>query len=104
MSGQSITYTTSAPSIATVSSQGVVSAPGPVGAADITASAGGASASLSVTVVAGASASVARTSADPATVSAGAPAGDSVRFVVKDAFGNPRASEVVTFAIAAGNG
>ncbi len=104
MAGQSITYTTSAPSIATVSNQGVVSAPGPIGAADITVSAGGASASLSVTVVAGASASVARTSADPATVSAGASAGDSVRFVVKDAFGNPRATEVVTFAVAAGDG
>ncbi|HMJ18609.1 MAG TPA: IPT/TIG domain-containing protein, partial [Gemmatimonadaceae bacterium] len=104
MSGQSITYTTSAPSIATVSNQGVVSAPGPVGAADITASAGGVSASLSLTVVPGASASVTRTSADPANVSAGAPAGDSVRFVVKDAFGNPRANEVVLFAVAAGNG
>ena len=104
MAGQSVTYTTSAASIATVSNQGVISAPGPIGAVDITASAGSATASVSITVVAGASASVARTSADPANVSAGAPAGDSVRFVVKDAFGNPRANEVVTFAVAAGNG
>jgi hypothetical protein len=104
MAGQSITYTTSAPSIATVSTQGVVTAVGPVGAADITASAGGANASVSITVVAGVPAILTRTSADPANVSAGAPAGDSVRFVVKDAFNNPRTNQLVTFAVAEGNG
>lgn len=104
LSGQAITYATSAPSIATVSGQGLVSAPGPVGAVDITASAGSVSASVSTTIVAGASASLTRTSADPANVSAGAPAGDSVRYLVTDAFGNPRRNEIITFTVAAGDG
>lgn len=104
MSGQAVTYVSSAPSIATVSDQGVVSAIGPLGTADITASAGGKTATVSVSVVAGAATSLTRTSADPATVSAGATAGDSVRYRITDAFGNPRTNETVTFTVAAGNG
>ena len=104
MAGQSITFSTSAPNIATVSTQGQVSAVGPVGGATITASVGSVRASVAVTVVAAASASLARTSADPGTIPPGAAAGDSVRFVVKDAFGNPRPQETVTFTVSAGGG
>src|SRR5688572_9068051 len=104
MSGQPVSFSTSSPAIATVSGQGQVSAVGPVGGATISASIGTISASVSVTVVAGAVASLTRTSADPGTVTPGAPAGDSVRFVVRDAFGNPRVAELVIFSIAAGGG
>jgi hypothetical protein len=104
MAGQSVTFSTSAPSIATVSTQGQVSAVGPVGGATITASVGSVRASVAVTVVAAASASLTRTSADPGTIPPGAAAGDSVRFVVKDAFGNPRPQETVTFTVSAGGG
>ncbi len=104
MSGQTIAFSSSAPNIASVSPQGQVSAPGPVGHATITAAIGAVSASIEVTVGAGASASLARTSPDPGTLPPGANAGDSVRFVVKDAFGNPRAQETVTFNVSVGDG
>ena len=104
MSGQTVSFATGTPSIATVSGQGQVSAVGPVGSVTITASLGSVSASVTVTVIAGASASIARTSPDPASVTPGATAGDSVRFVVRDAFGNPRGQETVTFSVAAGGG
>lgn len=104
MSGQTVAFSTSAQNIAAVSGQGQVSAVGPVGSATITASVGTVQASVPVTVVAGPSASVIRTSADPGSVPPGGTAGDSVRFLVKDAFGNPRAQETVTFSVAAGGG
>ena len=104
MSGQTVTFSTNAPSIATVSGQGQVSALGPVGGATITASLGSVQGSVSVTVVAGAPASIARTSPDPGSVPPGGTAGDSVRFLVKDAFGNPRAQTTVTFNVTAGGG
>ena len=104
MSGQTVTFSTNAANIATVSAQGQVSAVGPVGPATITASIGSVNASAPVTVVAGASASLTRTSPDLGTVPPGATAGDSVRFVVRDAFGNPRAQETVTFSVSAGGG
>jgi Bacterial Ig-like domain (group 1)/IPT/TIG domain len=104
MSGQTVTFSTSAANIATVSGDGQVTSVGPVGGATITASIGSVHASVSVTVVAGAPASLARTSPDPGAVPPGATAGDSVRFVVRDAFGNPRAQETVTFSVAAGGG
>jgi hypothetical protein len=104
MSGKTVSFATGMSSIATVSGQGQVSAVGPVGAATITASLGSVSASVTVTVIAGASASITRTSADPAGVSPGETAGDSVRFVVRDAFGNPRGQEPVTFSVATGGG
>jgi hypothetical protein len=104
MAGQTVSFATSAPTIATVSGQGQVSAVGPVGAVTITASIGNVNASVAITVVAGASASLTRTSADPGSVSPGAPAGDSVRFMVRDAFGNPRGQEPVAFSVVAGGG
>jgi hypothetical protein len=104
MSGQTVSFVTGMPSIATVSGQGLVSAVGPVGGVTITASLGSVSASVTVTVIAGASASLARTSPDPGSVSPGATAGDSVRFVLRDAFGNPRSQEPVTFSVATGGG
>jgi hypothetical protein len=104
MSGQTVAFSTSAPNIATVSGQGQVSAVGPVGGATITASVGSVTSSVPVTVVAGASASLTRTSPDPGAVTPGATAGDSVRFVVRDAFGNPRIAETVSFSVAAGGG
>jgi hypothetical protein len=104
ISGQTVAYTSSAPSIATVSDQGLVSAVGPVGAATITATAGSATANAPITVVPGAAASLTRTSPDPSGVFPGAPAGDSVRFVVKDAFANPKAGELVLFTVSAGQG
>ena len=104
MSGQVITFSSSAANIASVSPQGQVSATGPVGHATISAASGSASASVEVTVVAGSSASLTRTSPDPGTVTPGANAGDSVRFVVKDAFGNPHPQEAVTFSVSAGDG
>jgi hypothetical protein len=104
MSGQTIAFSTSAANVATVSDQGQVTSVGPVGGATITASIGAVHASVSVTVVAGAAASLTRTSPDPGAVAPGATAGDSVRFVVKDAFGNPRGQEAVTFSVAAGGG
>jgi hypothetical protein len=104
MSGQTVSFSSSAASIATVSGQGQVSAVGPVGAATITASIGSVSRSVPVTVVAGAAASLTRTSPDPGAVTPGATAGDSVRFVVRDAFGNPRVAETVNFSVAAGGG
>jgi hypothetical protein len=104
MSGQIVTFSTSAANVATVSGDGQVTSVGPVGGATITASVGGVHASVSVTIVAGASASLTRTSLDPGAVPPGATAGDSVRFVVRDAFGNPRAQETVAFSVAAGGG
>jgi hypothetical protein len=104
MSGQVIAFSSSATNIASVSPQGQVSAAGPVGHATISAAIGAVTASVEVTVVAGASASLTRTSPDPGTVTPGANAGDSVRFVVKDAFGNPHAQETVTFNVSAGDG
>jgi hypothetical protein len=104
MSGQVIAFSSSATNIASVSPQGQVSAAGPVGHATITAAIGAVTASVEVTVVAGASASLTRTSPDPGPVTPGANAGDSVRFVVKDAFGNPHAQETVTFNVSAGDG
>jgi hypothetical protein len=104
MSGQVIAFSSSAANIASVSPQGQVSATGPVGHATIVAAIGSISASVEVTVVAGASASLTRTSPDPGAVTPGANAGDSVRFVVKDAFGNPHAQETVTFNVSAGDG
>jgi hypothetical protein len=104
ISGQAVSFSTSAASIATVSAQGQVSAVGPVGVATITASIGSVSASVPVTVVAGASASLTRTSPDPGAVTPGETAGDSVRFVVEDAFDNPRVAETVSFSVAAGGG
>ena len=104
MAGQTVSFSSSALNIATVSLQGLVAAVGPTGPATITASVGSANAALNVTVVAGANSSLARTSADPGTITPGATAGDSVRFVVRDAFGNPRAGETVTFNVSAGGG
>jgi hypothetical protein len=104
MSGQVIAFSSSAANIASVSPQGQVSAAGPVGHATIVAAIGSISASVEVTVVAGSSASLTRTSPDPGTLPPGANAGDSVRFVVKDAFGNPRPQEMVTFNVSAGGG
>jgi hypothetical protein len=104
MSGQTIIVSTNAPQIATVSMLGQVTSVGPVGVATITASVGTVHASASVTVFAGAAASITRTSPDPGSVFPGATAGDSVRFVVKDAFGNPRAQQSVTFSVTAGGG
>lgn len=104
MSGRMVSFATSAPSVATVSGQGQVSSVGPVGAVTITASLGSVSASVAITVIAGASASLTRISSDPGSVSPGARAGDSVRFQVSDAFGNPRVQETVTFSVAAGGG
>ncbi|HEU4748825.1 MAG TPA: IPT/TIG domain-containing protein [Gemmatimonadaceae bacterium] len=104
MSGQSVSFSTSAPAVATVSTSGQVSAAGPIGVATITASVGSVSASVPVTVVAGASASITTTSSDPGALPPGATAGDSVRFVVRDAFGNPRVAETVSFSVAAGGG
>jgi hypothetical protein len=104
MSGQPVAFSTDKPNIAAVSGQGQVSAVGPVGGATITASVGTVQGSVSVTVVAGAAASITRTSADPGSVPPGGTAGDSVRFLVKDAFGNPRTQETVTFSVAAGGG
>lgn len=104
MSGQVIAFSSSSANIASVSPQGQVSATGPAGHATIVAAIGSINASVEVTVVAGSSASLARTSPDPGTLYPGANAGDSVRFVVKDAFGNPRAQEMVTFNVSAGGG
>jgi hypothetical protein len=104
MSGQVIAFSSSAANIASVSPQGQVSAAGPVGHATISAAIGAVSGSVEVTVVAGPSASLTRTSPDLGTVTPGANAGDSVRFVVKDAFGNPHAQETVTFNVSAGDG
>jgi len=104
MSGQAVAFSTSAANVATVSGQGQVTSVGPVGGATITATVGAVHASVPVTVVASAAASLTRTSPDPGAVPPGATAGDSVRFVVKDAFGNPRAQETVTFSVAAGGG
>jgi hypothetical protein len=103
MSGQ-ITYSSSAPNIATVSGQGLVSSLGPVGGATITGAVGSISTGVPVTVIAGAATSLTRTSADPSSVSPGGTTGDSVRFVVRDAFANPRAGETITFSVTAGGG
>jgi hypothetical protein len=104
MSGQIVSLSTNAPNIATVSPQGQVTSVGPVGNATITASVGTVHANVSVTVFAGGAASITRTSPDPGTLFPGATAGDSVRFVVKDAFGNPRAQVEVVFSVTAGGG
>ncbi|HMG70160.1 MAG TPA: Ig-like domain-containing protein, partial [Gemmatimonadaceae bacterium] len=103
MSGQVVTFSTIA-TIVTVSGQGQVTSVGPVGNAIITAAVGSVHTTATVTVVAGAAASITRTSPDPGSVFPGATAGDSVRFVVKDAFANPRAQQTVTFSVAAGGG
>ena len=104
MSGQVVAFSSSAANIATVSQQGQVSAAGPAGHVTIAAAIGAVTASVEVTVVAGASASLTRTSPDPGPIAPGANAGDSVRFVVKDAFGNPHAQETLTFNVSAGDG
>lgn len=104
MSGEGLTFTTSSPAILSVSATGQVTSLGPAGTATVTASVGSVHNSVTVTVVAGAAATLTRTSADPGAVAPGATVGDSVRYVVKDAFGNPRAQEIVNFTIAAGEG
>jgi hypothetical protein len=104
ITGQTVTFSSSTPTVANVSSNGQVSSLGPAGGATITASVGSVSASVLVTVVAGPTASLTATSPDPGTVPPGGTAGDSVRFVVKDAFGNPRAQETIAFGVSAGGG
>lgn len=104
MSGQVLSFATSAPGIATVSNNGLVTSVGPVGSAEITGSVGSIHRSVTVNVIAGPAASLTRTSPDPVGVGPGASVGDSVRYVVKDAFGNPRPQQTVSFAVAEGGG
>ncbi|HWL40720.1 MAG TPA: IPT/TIG domain-containing protein [Gemmatimonadaceae bacterium] len=104
MSGQTISYSSTATGIVTVSSEGLVTSVGPIGAATIIGAVGTVTRGVTVNVVAGAAASLTRTSADPGAVSPGSTTGDSVRFVVRDAFANPRAGETITFTIAEGGG
>ena len=100
-----LTYTSSATAIATVSATGQVTSVGPIGTASITASLGSVSSNrVSIVVVAGPPAALTRTSPDPGAIAPGATVGDSVRFTVKDAFGNPSAHAPITFSIAAGDG
>ncbi|MFL5489557.1 MAG: IPT/TIG domain-containing protein [Gemmatimonadaceae bacterium] len=104
ISAQNVAFTSSAPNIATVAGSGQVKSVGPVGEAVITAAIGAVNASVTVRVVAGPPASLTRTSADPGTVAPGATVGDSVRFVVKDAFANPISQAAVAFTVSAGGG
>jgi hypothetical protein len=105
MSADGLSYTTSAPAVATVSGTGQVSSVGPIGSTSIVASIGSIrSNSISINVVAGPAAALTRTSPDPGTVAPGATVGDSVRFAVKDAFGNPIAHTPITFSVSAGDG
>jgi hypothetical protein len=105
MPADGLSYISSAPAIATVSGTGLVTTVGPVGRSSISASIGTVqSNSILIMVVAGPPAALTRTSPDPGTVAPGATVGDSVRFVVKDAFGNPIAHAPITFSISAGNG
>jgi hypothetical protein len=104
MTGQVVTFSTSAPNIVTVSGQGLVTSVGPVGTATITAAIGAVHSSVSFPVLPGSAASIARTSPDPGTVIPGATVGDSVRFVVKDAFANAPSPTLVTFSVSAGGG
>ncbi len=104
MPSASVSYSTDAPAIASVSPSGQVTSLGPTGTARITASAGAVTAGIDVTVAAGVEASVTRTSPDVSGVSAGNAAGDSIRVVVKDSFGNARPGATVVFAVTAGGG
>ena len=105
MSGQTVTFSTTTPNIVTVSaSSGLVTSVGPAGPATIVGSVGSINGTLGVTVVAGAAASLTRTSPDPGAVSPGGTSGDSVRFLVRDGFANPRPGEPVTFSVSAGGG
>lgn len=104
MSGSGVAFSTSSPTIVSVSSSGQVTSLGPTGSASVTAAVGGVHNAVTVTVVAGPPASLTRTSPDPGTVAPGATVGDSVRFVVKDNFGNPRPQETITFSVTAGGG
>jgi hypothetical protein len=104
MTGQTVAFTTNAPNIATVSGSGLLQSVGPVGSATITATVGTVHGSVSVTVIVGAAASITRTSPDPGIVNPGETVGDSVRFVVKDAFANPRDQTTVAFSVSAGGG
>jgi hypothetical protein len=105
MSDGGLSYTSSAPAVATVSGTGQVASVGPAGSTSIVASIGSVrSNTISIKVVAGPPASLTRTSPDPGNVAPGATVGDSVRFMVKDAFGNPNAHAPITFSVSAGDG
>lgn len=102
VSAQGLTYASSAPNIATVSSAGLVSSVGPVGAANITATIGATvSAPAVVTVVTGAATAA---SPKPGTQNQTAPAGTNVAnspaVVVTDAYGNPVVGVNVIFSTA----
>lgn len=103
LTAQTITYASSATSIATVSSTGLVTALGPAGTANITATAGTiVSAPVVVTVTAGAAKTLAKSTDLPASPVAGSTNNISVK--ATDSFGNPVAGVAVTFAVTAGGG
>jgi hypothetical protein len=104
LTAQAVVYTSSAPSIASVSTSGLVTSVGPTGTATITAILGALSASASVTVTPGAAARVTKVGTDPATVGATTSFGDSIRVLVSDAFGNLKPGAAVAFAVTAGGG
>lgn len=104
MSGSGVVFSTTSPTLVSVSNSGQVTSLGPAGSASVTASVGSVHNAVTVTVVAGPPASLTRTSPDPGTVAPGATVGDSVRFVVKDNFGNPRPQETIAFSVTAGGG
>src|SRR5674476_299737 len=104
VSGQSFTWVSSVPTVASVSTSGLVTA-ALIGSTNITASVSGvSSASVAITVVAGAPATlVIRT--QPSGAAAGAPFAVQPAIEVRDAGGNlSSAATSVTAAIASGGG
>jgi Bacterial Ig-like domain (group 1)/Bacterial Ig-like domain (group 2) len=103
ISAQGLTYASSATSIATVSSAGLVSSVGPVGAANITATiATVASAPAVVTVSPGAVAHLVQQTGLPASPTVASSNAISVK--ATDAFGNAIPGASVSFAVTGGGG
>lgn len=99
----SVTFSSSASTIATVSSAGLITAMGPVGTANISATSGSiVSNPVTVTVTAAAASALVKSAdliASPVAASA-----NNISVKVTDAFGNVVAGTVVTFAVTAGGG
>ncbi|HJP87286.1 MAG TPA: IPT/TIG domain-containing protein [Gemmatimonadaceae bacterium] len=104
MTGQGATFTSNASNIATVSSTGMVVSLGPVGSAIITATAGSVHSTVTLQVVGGLPTTLTRTSPDPGEIRAGGSAGDSVRYLATDKYGNGTKGVTVFFAVTEGGG
>ncbi|MDP9202350.1 MAG: hypothetical protein M3P26_10535 [Gemmatimonadota bacterium] len=104
MSGQPIAFTSSSPTVGTISSSGLFASLGPAGAATIAATSGMLSISLTVNVGPAAAASVAIAAGNnqKGFVRAALPVNPSLQ--VKDQYGNPVPGIAIAFTVTSGGG